>query len=92
MSPGFTGIEVSPGEVEVEQEIHISGDISFAIMQLWKATHDGSLLAPESFGEVILGIADFWIDRMQFNAMKGTFEIIGGWSLLIKSIINSLWV
>jgi trehalose/maltose hydrolase-like predicted phosphorylase len=63
--------------VEVAQEIHISGDVSFAAMQLWKATHDDTLLLPEHFGDLFLDIADFWIDRSVFNVSKNQFEIRG---------------
>ncbi|ELT98821.1 hypothetical protein CAPTEDRAFT_226938 [Capitella teleta] len=70
-----TGIEVSPGAMEVVQEIHVSGDVSFAVMQLWKATHDDSLLDLDRFGGLLIGIADYWITRMVFNVTKNQFEV-----------------
>lgn len=59
------------------QEIHINGDISFAIMQYFWASGDTNIFIKEPFGRIILGIGDFWISRLHYNATRQLYDIIG---------------
>ena len=63
----FTGAEVCPGgydgpNQEGKYELHITGDIGFALKQYWDVTGDVNWL--QSIGyPMISGIADFWVSR-----------------------------
>jgi trehalose/maltose hydrolase-like predicted phosphorylase len=64
-------IEVLNGEMEV----HISGDVAFAVWQYWQATRDENFLL-EAGAEIILETARFWASRGHFEH-KGVFHIRG---------------
>lgn len=47
-----------------EQEIHISGDIAFAVWNYWRATGDSAFLL-EAGAEILLETARFWASRVE---------------------------
>ena len=49
------------------QELHINGDISFAVMQYHWLTGDVNMFLTENFDKVLFGIADFWISKMEYD-------------------------
>jgi len=73
----LSGVETSPSETCANQEIHINGDISYAMQQYLHATGDTQITSVSSYKAVVFGIADFWISRMQYNSTKQLFEING---------------
>ena len=48
-------------------EIHISADISYAIMQYWRASGDDAFLIDRG-AEIILDTARFWASRVEWDA------------------------
>jgi trehalose/maltose hydrolase-like predicted phosphorylase len=73
----IVGVETTNDEICASQEIHINGDISFALQQFWWATGDVELMFSNNslFADVAFGIADFWISRVFFNVTRQLFEI-----------------
>jgi len=74
---GLSGVETSPSDTCADQEIHINGDISYAMQQYLHATGDTEIINVSSYKAVVFGIADFWISRMQFNSTKQLYDING---------------
>jgi len=74
---GCSGVETSPSELCASEEIHINGDISYAMQQYLLATGDAEITNVSSYKGVVFGIADFWISRMQYNQTKQLFDING---------------
>jgi len=74
---GLSGVETSPSEMCATQEIHINGDISYAMQQYLLATGDVEIINTSSYKAVVFGIADFWISRMEYNETKQLFDIDG---------------
>ena len=74
---GLSGVETSPSDTCANQEIHINGDISYAMQQYLLATGDMEIINISSYKAVVFGIADFWISRMQYNSTKRLFDIDG---------------
>ena len=72
-----TGVETSPSETCATQEIHINGDISFAMQQYLLATGDTEIINTSLFRATVFGIADFWISRLQYNDTRHLFDING---------------
>jgi kojibiose phosphorylase len=54
-------------------EIHISADISYAVMQYWKVTGDDDWMI-EKGAEIVLDTAKFWASRAEWNAAAGVYE------------------
>jgi trehalose/maltose hydrolase-like predicted phosphorylase len=81
----FTGREVTPGSCpEVSDfEIHITGDIAFAIRQYISSTRDEEWLRKVQPSYRVSGcglirdIAEFWVSRAVFNASSAHYEING---------------
>lgn len=73
----LTGVETSMSVFCAHQEIHVNGDISFAIMQYFWASGNIDIFIKEPFGRIILGIGDFWISRLHYNATRQLYDIIG---------------
>eukprot|EP01112_Ceratiomyxa_fruticulosa_P003259 TRINITY_DN13628_c0_g1_i1.p1 TRINITY_DN13628_c0_g1~~TRINITY_DN13628_c0_g1_i1.p1 ORF type:complete len:707 (-),score=130.46 TRINITY_DN13628_c0_g1_i1:33-2153(-) len=73
----FTGQEVCPSwSATGAIEIHISGDISFALRQYWYLTQNQTWL--ENIGwPVIEGIATFYSSRVTFNSTTQQYDIVG---------------
>lgn len=57
-----------------DKQIHISGDIVYAIKEYIKHTHDTSILK-EGALEIVLEVARFYLDYGQYALMKDRFEI-----------------
>ncbi len=55
-------------------EIHISADITYAIMQYWRATGDDDFMAQRGI-EMILDTARFWASRVEWDAAAQRYEI-----------------
>jgi len=70
-------VETSPSNICATQEVHISGDISYAMQQYLLATGDTDILNNSSYKAVVFGIADFWISRLQYNSTSQLFDISG---------------
>jgi len=74
----LSGVETSPSETCATQEVHINGDISFAMQQYLLATGNTEILNTSLFKKTVFGIADFWISRLQYNKTRQLFDI-NGW-------------
>jgi len=74
---GLSGVETSPSDVCATQEIHINGDISYAMQQYLLATGDTEIINVSSYKAAVFGIADFWISRMKYNTTKRLYDING---------------
>lgn len=74
---GLSGVETSPSEICATQEIHINGDISYAMQQYLLATGDTEVINISSYKDIVFGIAEFWISRLQYNETKQLFDING---------------
>ena len=55
-------------------EIHISSDITYAVLQYWKATGDERFLV-ERGADIVLQTARFWASRLEWNDSKKRYEI-----------------
>ena len=74
----FTGGEVCPEAIYSKEEIHISGDISWAILQYIYATNDTSIIKEEQrFGHILTGIANFFVSVLKWNDTRSFYEIRG---------------
>ena len=81
----FTGREVTPDccPETRDLEIHITGDIAFAIRQYIASTRDKEWLVNNTAGYATNGcglvreIAEFWNSRMSYNAGSSQFDING---------------
>ncbi|WGH75966.1 glycoside hydrolase family 65 protein [Tenacibaculum tangerinum] len=58
------------------EEIHRNGAISFAIYNYYRYTGDYSYI-PEKGLEVLIGIARFWQQRVNFSTAKNKYVILG---------------
>ncbi|XP_064622222.1 protein-glucosylgalactosylhydroxylysine glucosidase-like [Lineus longissimus] len=72
----YTGHEVCPGEVYAKNEIHISGDISFAFRQYMCMTKDVDFYVEEGGRELVTAISRFWDGRVSYDQNKRKFEIL----------------
>ena len=70
----LTGSEVCPGEIYSDYEQHITGDIAFAVKQLWSASGDQQWLQNEAF-PLIRATAEFWTSRAVYNVSKKGYVI-----------------
>ena len=82
-------MEICRSSIDAKQEIHISGDIAIAIDLYVRATGDHSLITDDGFGEIVMGIADFWISAMNLNESSGLYEIHRECRRLLFVNINS---
>ncbi|XP_022098202.1 protein-glucosylgalactosylhydroxylysine glucosidase-like [Acanthaster planci] len=73
----YTGAEVCPAEIYSLQEIHINGDISFAVQQYLHVTRDADFLKNRRGYEIISELAKYWASRVEYNSMSGNYEILG---------------
>jgi len=74
---GSLGVETSPSETCATQEIHINGDISYAMLQYLLATGDVEVVNISSYTAIVFGLADFWISRLQYNETRQLYYING---------------
>ena len=58
------------------EEIHRNGAISFAIYNYYRYTNDYSYI-PEKGLEVLIGIARFWHQRVNFSTAKNKYVMLG---------------
>jgi len=72
---GLSGVETTESKICATQEIHISGDISYALQQYLLATGDTDILDKSSYKAIVFGIADFWISRMLYNRTRQLYDI-----------------
>jgi kojibiose phosphorylase len=57
-----------------DQEIHISADVAYAILQYWQATGDDAWM--RDYGaEIVLDTAIFWSSRVDLNIKSERYEI-----------------
>ena len=65
----LTGVETCPSWAATGlREIHISGDIGFAVWQFWRATQDNSNAWLNTTGWPLLsGIATFWMSKLAID-------------------------
>ncbi|XP_038059781.1 protein-glucosylgalactosylhydroxylysine glucosidase-like isoform X2 [Patiria miniata] len=73
----YTGAEVCPAEIYSLQEIHINGDISFAVQQYLHVLRDVDFLKNRRGYEMISELAKYWESRVEFNNASGYYEIKG---------------
>lgn len=70
----FTGCPVCPEEVYSNFEIHVNGDIGFAVEQYWMATGDSDWLKEIGI-PLIRGIAEFWSSRVTYDQEREEYVI-----------------
>jgi trehalose/maltose hydrolase-like predicted phosphorylase len=70
----FTGCPVCPEEVYSNYEIHVNGDIGFAVEQYWMVTHDQEWLKEVGI-PLISGIAEFWASRVTYDDVANDYVI-----------------
>ncbi|XP_066928849.1 protein-glucosylgalactosylhydroxylysine glucosidase-like [Clytia hemisphaerica] len=70
----LSGFEVCPQEVYGRNEIHITGDIAFAINQYYSVTGDLDWIRNYGF-PIIYQSAVFWESRVTFEKESGTYWI-----------------
>ncbi|XP_064622218.1 protein-glucosylgalactosylhydroxylysine glucosidase-like isoform X2 [Lineus longissimus] len=71
-----TGSEVCPGEVYAKNELHISGDISFAFRQYMYMTKDMDFYILEGGRNLVNDISEFWASRVSMNETTKTYDIL----------------
>jgi trehalose/maltose hydrolase-like predicted phosphorylase len=67
---------VCPGEVYAKNELHISGDISFAFRQYMYMTKDMDFYLLEGGRELVNDISEFWASRVNYNDETSKYEIL----------------
>uniref|UniRef100_H3BDF9 Protein-glucosylgalactosylhydroxylysine glucosidase n=1 Tax=Latimeria chalumnae TaxID=7897 RepID=H3BDF9_LATCH len=72
-----TGYEVCPEAIYGTQEIHITGDVSFAFQLYFYFTQDLELFRKDGGWEVIAAIAEYWSSRVTWNAAGSCYDIKG---------------
>jgi trehalose/maltose hydrolase-like predicted phosphorylase len=71
----LTGIETCPEWAATGlREIHINGDISLAMEQLWNSTHDEAFLRKAL--PMLEGIADFWVNKAVLDKATDEYHIL----------------
>ncbi|XP_028400693.1 protein-glucosylgalactosylhydroxylysine glucosidase-like [Dendronephthya gigantea] len=70
----FTGCPVCPEEVYSNYEIHVNGDIGFAVEQFWMVTQDQEWLNEVGI-PLISGIAEFWASRVTYDDVANDYVI-----------------
>jgi len=58
-----------------EQEVHITGDVMWAIWQYYLATSDKSFLLDYGI-EMFLETARYWSSRVKYNPLRDSYEIL----------------
>nr|XP_054758478.1 protein-glucosylgalactosylhydroxylysine glucosidase-like [Lytechinus pictus] len=71
----FTGVEVCPATPYPTNELHISGDIAFAVQQHLWATNDTTFLEDHDGFEMIKSIAEFWENKVEYNQTLEAYTI-----------------
>lgn len=73
-----TGIEACPVEADGprNREIHVTGDVAFSILQYLYSTGNYSEVSDGPYGEILMGICDFWVSRSNYSATKKAYEIL----------------
>ncbi|CAD5119191.1 DgyrCDS7828 [Dimorphilus gyrociliatus] len=74
----FTGIEACPitADGPRNREIHITGDVAFAILQYLYASGNYSEVSNGPYQEILTGICDFWVSRSNYSKSRGLYEIL----------------
>ena len=93
----FIGIDVCPAVPESKDEIHITGDIAFAVQQYLYATNDTDFLLNKGGFDMVKGIGEFWAGRVQYSNSLHAYTIYGmknNTHLLVNSFENFLitWI
>ena len=73
----ISGIEVCPGRSYSLREVHVTADISIAILQHLYTTRNRSKLADSRYADVLVGIAEYWVSRMTLNEKTNLYEVYG---------------
>ena len=73
----LTGLETCPEEIYSKNELHINGDIVFSILQYLWATGDATIITSQGFGELLLGVGDFWLSKVKFDDISKMYCICG---------------
>lgn len=70
----FTGSPVCPEEIYSNFEIHITGDIGFAVEQYWMVIQDHEWLHEVGI-PLMKGIAEFWASRVTYDSVNDDYVI-----------------
>uniref|UniRef100_A0ABM0M8F4 Acid trehalase-like protein 1-like n=1 Tax=Saccoglossus kowalevskii TaxID=10224 RepID=A0ABM0M8F4_SACKO len=70
-------VEVCPGPIYSKNEIHITGDIAYALQQYLSVTWDTDFLTNHRGFELVMAVADFWANRVVFDPTKKLYIING---------------
>lgn len=71
----YTGVEVCPAAPYPTNELHISGDIAFAVQQYLWAANDTTFLESNDGFETIKSIAEFWESKVEYNQTLKAYTI-----------------
>ena len=75
----LTGTDVTPDATCSKYELHVSGDIAFALLQHLYASNGTFMLqstSPTKALPVLQGIAEFWRSLLHFNTALDKYEIL----------------
>ncbi|XP_077977259.1 protein-glucosylgalactosylhydroxylysine glucosidase-like [Glandiceps talaboti] len=89
----YTGFDVCPGPIYSKNEIHISGDIAYAIQQYLSVTMDTDFLTNQRGFELLKEVATFWAHRVELNSHTKLYEIhdVMGPDEYHQSVKNSVY-
>ncbi|XP_041461759.1 protein-glucosylgalactosylhydroxylysine glucosidase-like [Lytechinus variegatus] len=72
----FAGFDVCPAPKPAEYEIHLNGDISFAVQQYLYATNDTNFLTNDKGYELVQELANYWAGRVTYDDYKEAYTIL----------------
>ncbi|XP_041463396.1 protein-glucosylgalactosylhydroxylysine glucosidase-like [Lytechinus variegatus] len=72
----YTGFDVCPAPKPAEYEIHLNGDISFAVQQYLYATNDTNFLTNDKGYELVQELANYWAGRVTYDDYKEAYTIL----------------
>ena len=70
----YTGLETSPGARFGKNQIHINGDIAFAVIQFWRASKDVNWLREVGY-PLLYQTAEYWASRVENDVVNDRYII-----------------
>ncbi|XP_004069635.1 protein-glucosylgalactosylhydroxylysine glucosidase [Oryzias latipes] len=72
-----SGREVCPEDIYGQQEIHINGDVTLAFQHYLYLTEDLSMFKEGRGSEVVYGVAEYWVSRVNWNPDDQMYHLLG---------------
>ncbi|XP_053175127.1 protein-glucosylgalactosylhydroxylysine glucosidase [Scomber japonicus] len=72
-----SGREVCPEDIYGQQEIHINGDVTLAFQHYLYLTEDVSMFSEGQGCQVIWGVADYWVSRVNWDPESQQYHLLG---------------